>query len=112
MLPSGCESEFGTIFGRPFASKPVFQVWRTNALPRSNLPSVRSSTYNIPLRSACNSSLRGWPCAVHKDQVFGGIPIVAVVRRELTVPLAAAGIRIESDHATCKQVVPARTFAS
>ena len=43
--------------------------------------------------------------AVHQDHVFGGIPVVGIVGRELVMPLAAARIRIERDHRTRKQVV-------
>src|SRR5262245_20603593 len=39
-IPGGC----GVLIGRPFASKPLIQLMRTNGLPRRNVPFVRSST--------------------------------------------------------------------
>jgi hypothetical protein len=43
--------------------------------------------------------------AVHQHQVFGGVPVVGVVGGELVVPLAPAGIGIESQRGAREQVV-------
>src|SRR2546428_4560124 len=45
------------------------------------------------------------PHPVDQDDVFGGIPIVAIVRRELKMPFSLAGVWIQCDDRICEQVV-------
>src|SRR5438046_6642103 len=45
------------------------------------------------------------PHPVDQDQVFGGIPIVPIVGRELEMPLSLSRVWIQCDDRVCEQVV-------
>ena len=45
------------------------------------------------------------PHAIDQHHVLARIPVVAVVRRELVVPLALAGVGIERDDRVAEQIV-------
>ena len=104
---------FGARLGAGFQNRPAVRIeaavprLRHEGRPREELAVRPIEHVEVAVAIGVHQQLPRLAVegAIDEHHVLVRVPVVRVVRRELVVPLACAGRRIERDHRTAEQVV-------
>src|SRR5438067_191843 len=87
------------------ASVPVL-IYKGSSGKEFSVCAVEHVEHSIAVRLQKELAVLATPHSIDEHDVFGRIPVVAVVGRELVMPFPLAGIGIESDNGVCEEIVP------
>src|SRR5207253_3565854 len=87
------------------ASVPVL-IYKGSSGKEFSVCAVEHVEHSIAVRLQKELAVLATPHSIDEHDVFGRIPVVAVVGRELVMPFPLAGIGIECDNGVCEEIVP------